>query len=231
MRPPTRRELTVLVALLLIAVPIWAPALDVTGPDYRYQAAELSTQNGKLAVDVPDGDPLDGAEGIDCFHRSFDFPRRCLYDGGALDGNVTGVNPNILGVSGPAAAGELVRHSTGEEYVMLGDVIYRRTTEFVDANASVGVTMRLGVERVDPATALEDVAHEEISDPARTAIEDGAVTTNEPIADANQVLVVDGEYYVVYRDSRQRTYPENPGTERLFEAISVVAGAWLLLRD
>ncbi|QKY20327.1 hypothetical protein B4589_008015 [Halolamina sp. CBA1230] len=230
MRPPTRRELTVLLALLLITVPIWTPPLDVTGPDYRYQAAELSTQDGKLAVDVPDGDPLDGAEGIDCFHRSFDFPRRCLYDGGALDGNVTGVNPNILGVSGPAAAGELTRR-TGEEYVMLGDVIYRRTTTFVDANASVGLTVELGIERVDPGTALEDVAHEEVSDAARTAIEDGSVTTNEPIADANEVLRVDGEYYVVYQDSRQRSYPENPGTERLFEAIAVGAGAWLLLRD
>lgn len=230
MRPPTRRELTVALAVLLIAVPIWAPPLDVTGPDYRYQAAELSTQDGKLAVDVPDGDPLDGAEGIDCFHRSFDFPRRCLYDGGALDGNVTGVNPNILDVSGPAAADELTRR-TGGEYVMLGDVIYRRTTTFVDANASVGMTVQLGVERVDPATALEDVAHEDVSDPARTAVEDGAVTTNEPIADANEVILVDGEYYVVYQDSRQRSYPENPGTERLFEAISVAAGAWLLLRN
>ena len=229
MRPPTRRELTVLLALLLIAVPIWAPPLDVTGPDYRYQAAELSTQDGKLAVDVPDGDPLDGAEGIDCFHRSFDFPRRCLYDGGALDGNVTGVNPNVLGVSGPAAAGELTRR-TGDEYVMLGDVIYRRTTTFVDANASVGLTVELGVERVDPSTALEDVAHEEVSDAARTAIEDGSVTTNEPIADANAVLAVDDSYYVVYRDGRPTTISERPGVERVLEALSVALGAGLLLR-
>ncbi|GAB7011985.1 hypothetical protein [Halolamina salina] len=230
MRPPTRRELTVAVAVLLIAVPIWAPPLDVTGPDYRYETAELSTQNGKLAVDTPDGSHVHDVEGIDCFDRSFEFTRRCFYDGGAIDGNVTGVNPSIVDVSDPAAAGELTR--TGDdEYVMLADEIYRRSTTFVDANESVGVTVELGVERVDPATALADVAHEEVSEPARTAIETGSVTTDEPIEDANEVLVVDGEYYVVFEESQQRSYPANPGTERLFEAVSVAAGGWLLLRS
>ncbi|MFW5935567.1 MAG: hypothetical protein ACOCQL_06930 [Halolamina sp.] len=230
MRPPTRRELTVLVALLLVTVPIWAPPLSVTGLEYRYETAELSTQDGKLAVDAPDGSYVYDVAGIDCFDRSFEFTRQCFYDGGAIDGNVTGVNPSIVEVSGSAAADGLAR-TRDDEYVMLGDEIYRRSTTFVDANDSVGLTVELGVERVDPSTALEDVADEDASEAARTAIDDGSVTTDEPIEDTDEVLAVDGEYYVVFEESRQRSYPENPGTERLFEAVSVAAGAWLLLRS
>ncbi|WP_435119169.1 hypothetical protein [Halolamina sp. C58] len=232
MRPPTRRELTVLLALLLIAVPIWAPPLSVTGPTYQYQVATLSTQDGKLAVENAEGSYLDGVEGIDCFHRSFDFPRRCFYDGGALDGNVTGVNPNIVGVSGPAA-GEQLALTGSDEYVMLGDEIYRRSTTFVDANESVGTTVKLGVKRVDPLTALEDVAREEehVSETAKRAVRQGSIRTDEPIADADEVLLVDGDYYVVYERAQSRPYPAQPGVERFFEAVAVVAGGWLLLRD
>jgi len=232
MRPPTRRELTVLLALLLIAVPIWAPPLSVTGPTYEYQVATLSTGDGKLVVENAEGSDLDGVEGIDCFDRSFDFPRRCLYDGGALDGNVTGVNPNIVGVSGPTAGDQLTR-TVSDEYVMLGDEIYRRSTTFVEANESVGTTVKLGVERVDPATALEDVAREEeyVSDAAKRAVRQGSIRTDEPIDDADEVLLIDGEYYVVYERRQSIPYPAQPGVERLFEAAAVGAGAWLLLRD
>ena len=232
MRPPTRRELTVAVALLLVAVPVWAPALDVTGPDYRYEVAELSDDDGKLAVDLPDGGYVADVDGIDCVDRSFDVPRRCLYDGGAIDGNVTGVNPAIVGVSGPSAGDELTRRAAGDEYVMLGDAVYRRSTTFVSANESAGMVVELGVERVDATTALEDVAREEdrVSDAAKRAIREGSVTTNEPIADANAVLAVDGGYYVVYEESRPTPLPERPTQERLLEAVSVAAGAGLLLR-
>ncbi|WP_053949110.1 hypothetical protein [Halolamina sediminis] len=231
MRPPTRRELTVAVALLLIAVPIWALALDVTGPDYRYETAELSTEDGKLAVDAPRGSDIEDVDGIDCFDRST-FSRRCFYDGGALDGNVTGVNPSIVRVTG-YAGDELTRQARTDEYVMLGDEVYRRSTTFVAANESVGMTVELGVERVDAAAALEDVAREEdrVSDTAKTAVRDGSITTNEPIEDADEVLLVDGDYYVVYERGQSIPYPAQPGVERLFETVAVAAGAWLLLRD
>lgn len=232
MRPPSRRELTVVLALLLIAVPIWAPALDVTGADYRYEVADLSTEDGKLVVDAPRGSYIEDVDGIDCFDRSSDFARRCFYDGGALDGNVTGVNPSIVRVTG-YAGDELTRKARTDEYVMLGDEIYRRSTTFVAANESVGMTVELGVERVEPATALEDVARDEdrVSDAAKRAIREGSITTDEPIEDANEVLAVDGDYYVVYEDSRPGSLSEKPAVERTLEALSVAAGAWLLLRD
>lgn len=233
MRPPSRRELTVAVALLLIAVPLWAPVLDATGPDYRYEVATLSTEDGKLVVDAPRGSYIGDVEGIDCFDRSLDFSRQCFYDGGALDGNVTGVNPNVIRVSGPAAGDELTRRTAADEYVMLGDEIHRRSTAFVAANESAGMVVELGVERVDPLTALEDVARAEdrVSDAAKRAVREGSITTNDPIEDANEVLVVDGGYYVVYEDSRPSSLSEKPAVERTLEALCVAAGAGLLLRS
>ena len=232
MRPPTRRELTVTIALLLVAVPIWAPPLDVTGADYRYEVADLSTEDGKLVVDAPRGSDIEDVDGIDCFDRSSDFARRCFYDGGALDGNVTGVNPSIVRVTG-YAGDELTRKARTDEYVMLGDEIHRRSTTFVSANESTGMIVELGVERVDPAMALDDVARAEdrVSDPAKRAIREGSITTDEPITDANEVLALDGDYYVVYEDSRPSSLSEKPAVERTLEALSVAAGAWLLLRD
>jgi len=233
MRPPTRRELTVALALLLVAAPIWAPPLDVTGPDYRYEVAELSAEpDGDLAVDLPHGSYVADVRGIDCVDRSFDFPRRCLYDGGAIDGNVTGVNPAIVAVSGPSAGDELTRRAAADEYVVLGDAVYRRSATYVSANDSVGMVVELGVERVDAATALEDVARDRqyVSDAARRAIREGSITTDEPVADANAVLAVDDGYYVVYRDGRATTISEQPGVERALEALSVALGAGLLLR-
>lgn len=217
---------------MLVAVPIWAPPLDVTGPDYRYEVAELSSEDGKLAVDLPEGGYVADVDGIDCVDRSFDFPRRCLYDGGAIDGNVTGVNPAIIAVSGPSAGDELTRRA-GDEYVVLGDEVYRRSATYVGTNESVGMVVELGVERVDAATALEDVARDRqhVSDPAQRAIREGTITTDEPIDDANAVLAVDDGYYVVYRDGRPTSISAKPGVERALEAVSVAAGAGLLLRS
>lgn len=231
MRPPTRRALTAVLALSLITVPIWAPALDLTGQDYEYGVVELSTTDGKLAFDDDDRHRLDGVDGIDCFDRSFDMPRRCFYDGGALDGNITGVNPSIVGISGPSAGDELTRY-TGDEYVMLGDEIYRRTTTFVAANESVGMTVELGVERVDPATALEDVALEAqyVSDGAKAVVRNESTRTDGPIDDTNEILSVDGGYYVVYETASPEPISAAPVVERALEAASLVAGVFLLLR-
>lgn len=232
MRPPTRRELTIAIALLLITVPIWAPALDVTGPDYRYEVAELADEDGKLDVDLSEGGDVADVEGIDCVDRTFDLPRRCLYDGGAVDGNVTGVNPGIIRVSGPSAGDELTRRTRTDEYALLGDTVYRRSATFVSANESAGMVVELGVERVDAATALDDVARDQqyVSAAAKRAVETGSLTTNEPLADANEVLAVDGGYYVVYESGQPVSLSAMPAVERAFEALSVGAGAVLLLR-
>lgn len=233
MRLPTRGELVAVVALLLVTVPLWAPPLDVTGPDHRYTAAELSAENGTLAVDFTNADRryLPPIDGIDCAASDLRSPRRCLFDGGTIDGNVTGVNPGIVAVSHSSAGTEILR-GAGDEYVLLGDTVYRRSATFVAANDSVGMTVALGVEPVDPAVALADVATPErrISEPAKTAISEGEVVTDEPLMRAGRVLELDGRYYVIYEIGQPLFLSAKPGVERFLEAVCVAAGAILLLR-
>ena len=233
MNSRTRRRIVVAVALLLVTVPLWAPPLDVTGPDHRYAAAELSDEGGTLAVDYHNADrrALPAIEGIDCTGRHWNFPRRCFFEGGAIDGNITGVNPSIVTVSTPAAGDQLSLR--GEEYVLLKDIIYRRSETFVAANDSVGMTVELGVERVDAETALADVSQPEsrVSSPAKTVVREGEVVTNEPLADAWHVLELDGGYYVVYETGQPRFLSAKPDVERFFEAVCVLVGALLFLRQ
>lgn len=233
MNPRTRRRLRVAVAFLLVTVPLWAPPLDVTGPNHRYTAAELSDESGTLAVDYHDADrrALPAIEGIDCAGRHWNFPRRCLFEGGAIDGNVTGVNPSIVTVSTPAAGDQLSLR--GEEYVLLKDIVYRRSETFVAANDSVGMTVELGIEPVDAETALADVSQSEsrVSGPAKTAIREGEVVTSEPLADAGHVLELDGGYYVVYETAQPQFLSANPDVERFFEAVCVLVGVLLFLRQ
>jgi len=227
------RRLVVAIALLLVTVPLWAPPLDVTGPDYRNTAAELSAENGTLAVDYENADrrQLPAIEGIDCAASHPLSARRCLFDGGTIDGNVTGVNPDIVAVSHSSAGEEILRGPT-DEYVLLGDTVYRRTATFVAANDSVGMTVELGVEPVDPTVALADVATpaDRLSEPAKTAIREGETTTNKPLKSANHVVELDGRYYVIYETGSPQFLSAKPAVERVLEALCVAAGALLLLR-
>ncbi|AEN06828.1 hypothetical protein [Halolamina sp.] len=224
-----RRRLAVAVALLLVTVPLWAPPLDVTGRDHHYAAAEISGANGTLTVDSPNADRRIHLtiEGLDCTSRYSALQRRCLFEGGTLDENVTGVAPAVRGSPAPESVTETGR------YVVLNDGVYRRTVATKPYDGSWPVKFELGLERVPPATALEDVARQEeqVSETAQTVIRDGPTRTDDPIRDANEVLAVDGSHYVVYETSRPQFLSAKPGVERFLEAVCVAAGAFLLLRQ
>ncbi|MFB6121869.1 MAG: hypothetical protein ABEJ78_00210, partial [Haloferacaceae archaeon] len=89
-----RRTLLLVLGVALVTVPLWAPALDVTGTDYEYGAALVRVDGDRLSI--PGQHPrLDGVEGIDCFHDVHPS-RRCgfesrLVDGGTVDAPYPGV--------------------------------------------------------------------------------------------------------------------------------------------
>lgn len=53
-----RTSLQILLALSLILVPIWAPALGVTGTEYQYRSAAITVDNDTIALN--DGDYFGG---------------------------------------------------------------------------------------------------------------------------------------------------------------------------
>lgn len=227
-RLPQRNELVVVLALLLVAVPLWAPPLDVTGYEHGYRAAELSASNGTLTVDYRGADSrtLRTVEGLDCFpHR--EFQRHCLFEGATLDGNVTGRAPGVEVASSRATV-----ESRGE-YVVLDGRTYRRRAVQRPYDLDEPVRYDLWLERVEPSAALDAVATSErfVTAAERTAVRQGAVVTEAPLMNVGRVFEVDGRYYVLYRTTRTSFLIPQPGLERALEGVAVVAGAFLLLRQ
>lgn len=103
MVPSTTRIGLALLGLLLVTVPLYGPALAVTGPDYVYEATELTVEDNRLGI-VDEGLLYGGGiDGIDCYavgrpHRS------CAFEAAALDGNVTADHPDVTGVTGSPGA-------------------------------------------------------------------------------------------------------------------------------
>lgn len=79
---------------------------------------------------------------------------------------------------------------------------------------------------------LDDVSEpsSEVSSGVRTAIETGEYRTSDPLADADELVVHDGSYYVVSAVS----YPWEPSDRRdvvvVLQWVVGIAGAWLVLR-
>lgn len=233
MQPSTNRRVALLVGVLLVSVPLWAPALDVTGPDYTYRSVELTSENGRL---VPAGEERpnvypDQIEPFDCFPYER-LQRSCLLEGATIERNVTGVNPTVRVTAGSVPV------ERGNEYVAFSwnGSVYRRTTAFApeerDEDGLYPARYVLGLERVPAGTALADVARPlgDASGAAVAAVETGRVSTDEPLAAAGDVVATDGRYYLIYGAGRSTTLSSKPLAERVLEGVCVLAGVAVLLR-
>jgi len=220
-------------ALLLVTAPLWGPPLDLTGPDYEYRAVDLVVEDGTLTVDRDSLDaedrPIDYFEApgdqIACFSRwtTVDHDRGCLLDSHLRDDEVAVDYPPIRGFSGTLRTDDA-------PYVVFGlhGPVYERTLAYDDADG----TFVLGLERVDPETALADVAFDGDRAPSviRQAFEDGAARRADAIEgfEGSRIYRHDGGYVLVYEDPVYDGYSEQPGVERAFEALSVLFGALTL---
>jgi hypothetical protein len=225
MESPTRSA-TLLVGLLLVTVPLYAPLFDVTGTDYRYEASELTVEDNRLAfVDDPPRGLYHGVSGFDCYFATVE--RSCALEAATLDDPVTATHPTIIEASG---AGFL---DTDEPYLAYNDGrVFAYTAEWNQSERA----FVLGVERTDASTALDRVARSARYAPAPilTAIRSGAARAADPLWDDEsreaRVVELDGDYYVVSQAPRSGLLSEKPLLERILEGISVVLGVSVLAR-
>ncbi|MFC7071153.1 hypothetical protein [Halobaculum lipolyticum] len=224
----TRSRVRLALALLLVAAPLWGPPLDVTGPDYEYRAVDLAAEDGNLTVEeVPKRYFESPSDQIACFSRlaTLDKERSCYLDSRLRDGDVAVDYPPIGGFNGMPTTNDA-------PYVAFGlhSPVYERTLTYDDANE----TFVLGLKRVDPGTALDDVASDgERAPPViQRAIEDGSARRNERIEwfHESRIYRHDGGYVLVYEDAVYDGYSEKPGVERGFEALAVLFGGLLLFQ-
>ncbi|WP_277554202.1 hypothetical protein [Halobaculum limi] len=231
----TRSRVHLVIALLLVAAPLWGPPLDLTGPDYEYRTVDLAAEDGNLTVDHDDlaaeDRPIDYFEApsdqIACFSRwaTVDHDRGCYLDSRLRGGDVAVDYPPIGGFNGMPTTDDA-------PYVAFGlhSPVYERTLTYDDANE----TFVFGLDRVDARTALADVADDpEYAPPViQRALDDGSARRDEAIAwfDENRIYRHDGGYVLVYEEPIYDGYSEKPGVERGFETLSVLVGAVLLFR-
>lgn len=188
----SKRRLSLLIAgLLLVTVPLYAPAFHITGPRYEYKSAEITTPNDTLSI--ADDGQLDEIAGIDCL-REHEISRRCVYEARALNSTVRADHPAIVRVIGGAHV------YSKEQYVAFNanHPLYRRTSDWKNGSYA------LGLERVSATTVLEDVAIDgkHVSRQTRTAVEEGSVKTRKKLPHANRIVDTPDGYFVVYQSER-----------------------------
>ena len=218
---PRQRALLVL-GVLLVTTPVWAPPLDVTGPEYEYRAALVTVEENRLEVPRESPRPR-SVPGIDCFPAPTPS-RLCGFESG------------LIGSQPVAAPYPGVRHTAGdpsleapERYVAFpGDGrVFERTTEW---NGSADAYV-LGLRRANATRVLERASRPvgRYPAPVGQAVETGSARTDEPIS--GTVLVASsGRYYAVYTTGTETVLSEMPFTERVFELVAVLGGAALLWR-
>jgi hypothetical protein len=218
--PASRQVALALLGLLLVAVPLYAPPLDLTGQDYEYRAAQIRVDDDRLVL-TRTPTRLRGVEGIDCFHE-MPVSRRCALEASLLDGSSRAIHPNVRRLSGDPTL------DAPDRYVAFaGDGrVFERTADWRDGSYVVGL------ERVAAARALDAVSRPAEAAPraVRRTVETGSAVTAHRLDPRSRIVESSGRYYVVYEAGQRSDLVEKPFTERLFEAVAVVGGVLVLRR-
>jgi len=212
-----RSQALLAVGIVLLTTPVWAPALDVTGPDYVYRSAEVTTPDGDVRLNTSEGgffaSPTDQVACMDPIGAEED--RGCLLEARLRNETVT--------VRGNAAP-----DLSSPEYFVMGSSgpIYRR----VDTESE---PHRLRLERTDPEAALANASFDARRPAIERALDEGEVQTSEPLGlgdDGSNLYAHDGGYAVVYEAATPVWLSPKPAVERGFELVAVLVGAALVFR-
>lgn len=217
----SRTRAILALGVVFLSVPLWAPALDVTGQDYVYERANVTVQDGTLAVDAPAGTPAP-TDQVACFGYTFDErDRNCRLERSLLQGEASSPT-NITVMRGTPEA-------EGAPFVVFGQrgQPYERTTAFDDDTGEYV----LGLEPVEPATVLERASYDgdDRSGAIGAALETGQARSESPL-DGPRLYAHDGGYALVYEDGQRQFLSAKPLVERGFEAIAMAIGAVLVFR-
>lgn len=221
----TRSRALLALGLLLVSVPLWAPVADVTGEDHVYRTTGVDAVDDELRVNTTRGFQRP-PEQLACASTRpvTQMDRGCYLESRLRDGNVSVQYPPIESYSG-------ILPVSPPRYVAFGTAspVYKRTVSYDEREEA----FVLGVERVDPETALADASDDPERAPAavREALRTGETRTDEPIALDGPRLYEHGDGYAVVYEARSPTFlSSKPGLERGLESVAVALGAVLCVR-
>lgn len=252
---PRRRDaLAALIALVLLAGPVWIPALHLDDPTYRYERTRVTVNGSGVAFvnasEVPAGTVL--SDEIACAGHS---SRACAFERHLARGHTVpaGVYSSRAGErTDPFAVAPDRYH-----YVQINDTLYEPTTlanrsrVYVVANGTVyahgeapaGVATsdllyrnELSLRSVSPTEALTGVSRDpdEVPPPIRRAARTGVgVAHRELTVPHTPIRMEDGTYYRVYLASQRQPPSDSGWIETLLVVGAPVTGLFVLnrLRD
>lgn len=229
---PARRDaLLAVVAIALVAGPLWAPALHFGDPTYRYERVEVTTDGAGIEYVNESSVPLRTAisEDIGCSGgwdvRTCAF-ERLLVDNRTVPSGVYSSNPN----RDPDGFEERYR------YVLLNDTVYETVYH---TNGSVQrddgmYRVDLAIEPASPGRALQRVSLAATSDDVPSVVADaarnGEARARQQVRVPETVIrLEDGTYYRVYLAERSDAPPMSHVVDSLLTYVAPLVGLYLLV--
>lgn len=249
--PPQREAVGAILAVILIAGPVWIPALHLDDPTYRYERARVTADGGTLAFANASGVPA-GTMVSDEIACSGSPSRVCAFER-QLTRNHTVLTEIYSTHPGERTNAFAVGHDR-YDYVRIDGVVYEtitlanRSRVYVVADGTVyrageapdGISTsgdvyrnELSLRQVSPAAALADVSRdaESVSAPIRRAARTGVgVANRERSVPRTPIRTADGAYYRVYLDDRRQPVVENGWVETLLVIGAPTVGLLVLFR-
>lgn len=196
-----RRDLVLgILAVGLLAGPLWVGAVQLDEPAHVYDRAEVTTTDERIVYS--DGGPSNRmlSEDVICAETSIDF-RACTFERHLRDEPI----PTGAYSTSPTSIGrESADYYT---YVQLRDGVYEPTYVANSSDQRNDLDrIDMGLEPVDPAVALERVSiavdDESLPSVVAATARDGTTTTREPVVvPQTPIAVGDDTYYRVYDTS------------------------------
>lgn len=238
--PSAKTLLLALLAIGLVAGPLWVEALHLDDTAYRYERAEVSVQEGTIEY-VSDDPGVDISDRIACTGA---IDTRVCYLEQSLIGNQTVPTGRYTSenLSGGSIESEY-RYVAGQDGVYEVDTWLNRSQGYVVENGSIRAVdegtvpenrvlyrVELDLEAVDAGWVLDRVSVDvdRVEQPVREAARRGSVRTDRPVdVPETPVKLVDGSTYRVYL-AAQHGPPESAGTAVfLLRYLAPLAGLFL----
>lgn len=223
------------VALLLLAAPLWVPAVDLGEPRYQYERAQVVVDETDGVTFANETKPPFGTHVSDDIGCSVPADTRtCAFERHLASNNTV---PTAAYVTGPDATPRMPAERY--RFVQVEGSLYE-TTYVANESARRGGQYRvdLALEPVEPAAALREVARDASSDSADvpavavTAAKQGEATARREVAVPRTPLrLADGTYYRVYLADSRAPHPATRylgGLLPIYGPLFGLAGAYRL---
>lgn len=227
---PARRDaLLVLVALGLLAAPLWVPALHLDDPQYRYESVAIETDGARMDFASEPSKPLLGiSERIACAGER--WGRACVFEH-FVAANHT-VPTGIFASQELGFRDDVLDHRY--DFVLINGTVYEVgavPNATVTGHGGHRLDLALRPVEADRALRFESVDVEDVPPPLRRAARTGSATGYVEDLPRTTIELEGGSYRRVYIANTSYPADHEAGTESLLRFGLPVLGLGLLGRS